>query len=274
MKIEHIEIKGWQEKKISIDYRYIASDIPIIPVIYVHGYKGFKDWGANNLLADAFAKKNFLFLKFNFSHNGVSSDHLQDFVDLVAFGNNNYLIELKELSLVIDWLEGTHLPIDFSQLSIIGHSRGGGIALLGTARDQRIKKTITWASVSDFSTRFPLDNSQWKSSGVYHVYNSRTKQMMPLYYQFYESFVDNKEILDLPTQCKNINQEVLIVHGEQDQAVSFSEAEFLNQIIPFSFLHLIKNTGHTFGASHPYKFSHIPWGLKIAMDVSVKFLSE
>lgn len=272
IKVEHKEIEGWKKKKISIDLRYIPSDTPIIPIIYVHGYKGFKDWGANNLLADAFAQNNFLFLKFNFSHNGVSSNHPQDFVDLVAFGNNNYLIELKELSLVIDWLESTHLPIDFSQLSIIGHSRGGGIALLGTAKDQRVKKTITWASVSDFSTRFPLEKSQWKSSGVYNVYNSRTKQMMPLYYQFYQSFVDNKVILDLPTQCKNINQEVLIIHGEEDEAVSYSEAEFLNQIIPFSFLYCIKKTGHTFGASHPYKSSDIPSGLKIAMEVSMKFI--
>tara|TARA_Y100000385_G_scaffold70572_1_gene70872 strand:+ start:5989 stop:6816 length:828 start_codon:yes stop_codon:yes gene_type:complete len=270
--VKHIEIIGCKEKLISIDFRYIPFDIPLVPVIYIHGYKGFKDWGANNLIADAFARKRFFFLKFNFSHNGVSSENPLDFVDLVAFGNNNYMIELKELLIVIDWLENADLPIDFSQLSIIGHSRGGGIALLGSVQDPRIKKTVTWASVSDFSTRFPLEKLQWKSLGVSHVYNGRTKQMMPLYYQFYESFIENIEILDLPSQCKKIKQAVLIVHGEDDQSVSFSEAEFLNHIIPFSILQPIQNTGHTFGAIHPYKSSDIPLGLNMAIEASVKFI--
>ena len=244
----------------------------MIPIIYIHGYKGFKDWGANNLLADSFAEKNFLFLKFNFSHNGVSSEYPQDFVDLDAFGNNNYLIELNELLIVIEWLENSDLPIVFSQLSVIGHSRGGGIALLGSVQDSRIQKTITWASVCDFSSRFPNDKLKWESSGVSYVQNGRTKQMMPLYYQFYESFIKNKELLDLPRQCKKIQQKVLIIHGEDDRSVSFSEAKFLDDLIPFSILVPIKNTNHTFGAYHPYKSFEIPNGLKLAIEASVKFL--
>ena len=39
-------------------------------VIFSHGYKGFKDWGAWDLVGKEFAKNNLFFVKFNFSHNG------------------------------------------------------------------------------------------------------------------------------------------------------------------------------------------------------------
>jgi len=98
---KHIEIVGTNQRIISIDYRYSESSRSMIPIIYVHGYKGFKDWGASNVFANTFAAQGFLFIKFNFSHNGVTSDHPVDFVDLEAFGNNNYEIGGNRLASVI-----------------------------------------------------------------------------------------------------------------------------------------------------------------------------
>ena len=43
------------------------------------------------------------FLKFNFSHNGISLNDHMSFSDLEAFGNNNFSIELEDLESVIDW---------------------------------------------------------------------------------------------------------------------------------------------------------------------------
>ena len=113
MKVKHLEIDGCNGRKISIDYRFKETQKSLIPIIYVHGFKGFKDWGASNLVADSFANQGFLFLKFNFSHNGVTPKNPLDFVDLEAFGMNNYLIELKELGVVIDWLEASELMFNF-----------------------------------------------------------------------------------------------------------------------------------------------------------------
>ena len=48
-------------------------------VIFAHGYKGYKDWGAWNLMAEKFAKNGFYFVKFNFSHNGTSLENPIDF---------------------------------------------------------------------------------------------------------------------------------------------------------------------------------------------------
>jgi predicted alpha/beta-fold hydrolase len=54
-------------------------------VIFVHGFKGFKDWGTHSLVARYFAEHGFRFLKFNFSHNGTTPEHPVDFLYLIAF---------------------------------------------------------------------------------------------------------------------------------------------------------------------------------------------
>ena len=273
MKVNHLEIDGCNGRRISIDYRFKETQKSLIPIIYVHGFKGFKDWGASNLIADYFANLGFLFLKFNFSHNGVTLKNPIDFTDLKAFGMNNYLIELKELGIVIDWLETSELNIQFSKLAVIGHSRGGGIVLLRSALDKRIKNTITWASVCDFEARFPVDVSEWKKTGVQHVLNGRTMQMMPLYFQFYQTFINNKKILDISIQAKKIKHKVMIIHGADDNVVPLSDAEFLESKITKSTLVLIKNTGHTFGINHPFKMNNLPKTMVKVIDASINFIS-
>ena len=38
-------------------------------IIFVHGFMGFKDWGAWHLVQDFFTNKGYAFCKFNLSHN-------------------------------------------------------------------------------------------------------------------------------------------------------------------------------------------------------------
>ena len=270
---KHLEIEGSNGRKIAIDYRYKAIDKLLKPIIYVHGFKGFKDWGSSNKVADIFAENGFFYLKFNFSHNGVSQQSPIDFVDLEAFGNNNYYLELQELGLVIDWLEKENVPIDFSKLTVIGHSRGGGITLLRTAQDDRIHKAITWASVSDFERRFPKDISNWKAKGVEYIYNGRTEQNMPLNFQLYTSYYAHQKELDIPKQCLEIHQDLLIVHGTQDSAVGLNEAEEIKAAITNSTLEIIENANHTFGGTHPAKDSNLPSDLAKVVCLSIDFLS-
>jgi predicted dienelactone hydrolase len=66
-------------------------------VIFCHGYKGYKDWGAWNLVADEFVKKGFSFVKFNFSLNGGTIENPIDFPDLSAFSQNTHSQEVKDV---------------------------------------------------------------------------------------------------------------------------------------------------------------------------------
>ena len=97
--------------------------------------------------------------------------------------------------------------------------------------------------------------------------------MMPLYFQFYQTFIDNKQILDISSQSKKIKQKVLIIHGTDDQVVHFSDAEFIESRITKSTLVLIKNTGHTFGVKHPFKMNHLPKTMVNVIDASINFLT-
>ncbi len=59
-------------------------------IVFVHGFMGFKDWGAWNLVQDFFTKQGFGFCKFNLSHNGGTIENGIDFPDEEAFGLNTY----------------------------------------------------------------------------------------------------------------------------------------------------------------------------------------
>ena len=74
-------IKGAAGKPIVIDIFYTDANAAKPVVIYAHGFNGFKDWGNADLIAQQFAAAGYVFVKFNFSHNGTTPEHLQDFVD-------------------------------------------------------------------------------------------------------------------------------------------------------------------------------------------------
>lgn len=267
-------IKGENNRDILLDFEYLESSTPLPVVVFCHGYKGYKDWGAWSLMGSAFAKAGFLFIKFNYSHNGGTVEQPIDFPDLDAFGNNNYSKEVRDTVTVLDWIENSELPINSTQINLIGHSRAGGITTIVTAKDSRISKLITLAAVANYAERFPdgkaLEN--WKENGVMYVKNGRTKQEMPLFYQFYEDFVQNEEALTILKQAEKIKQPHLILHGENDTTVLVYDALAIHKASPNSQLKLIREANHTLGASHPWESSLLPAHLREAIQCMINFL--
>lgn len=249
-----------------------------LPVIFfAHGYKGYKDWGAWHLVAEAFAKAGFIFVKFNFSHNGGTVENPIDFPDLEAFGDNRYSYELFDYKAVFKEIFNLKLKdclVDANTISCIGHSRGGGATLVFAAQEKRVKNIICWASVSDFGNRFPKDIENWKKEGVVYVENGRTKQQMPHYFSFYTDYKENKQLIDIPQLSKNIKQPTLIINGTNDAAVTFDEAEQLHQWIEQSELILLDKANHTFGSKHPWEESTLPNDLQNVVNHSIAFIKN
>ena len=249
-------------------------------VIFCHGYKGFKDWGAWDLVSEAFMKANLFFVKFNFSHNGGTVEQPIDFPDLEAFAENNYSKELNDLDDMITFLtskENKFLDqIDINNISVIGHSRGGGISILKTKEDQRIKKLITWASVSSFGKRTSTTGNleQWKKDGVKYVLNGRTNQKMPHNFQFYLDFKANEQRLNIEKAVKNISVPHLIIHAKDDPSVLYQEALNLNNWNPKSELFTIKNSNHVFNAKHPWKEKDMPNNLEKVVNKTIAFIKR
>ena len=256
-------LEGANRRLILMDVMYNSTIKSAPLIIFCHGYKGFKDWGAWPLMSNSFAASGFAVLKFNFSHNGGTAKHPIDFPDLEAFGNNNYTKELEDLDRVITWAQAfytNHPNINSSNITLLGHSRGGGIVSLKAAEDSRIKKVISLAGVSDFKSRFPEgpELDRWKETGVRYVLNGRTKQQMPHYYQFYKDFITNEGKLTIQTAVKQLKLPFLIIHGNADTSVSINEALALHKWSSKSQLTVIEGANHVFGSCHPWKSRELP----------------
>ncbi|MFT7284564.1 alpha/beta hydrolase family protein [Nonlabens sp.] len=271
----NIILKGENDRAILLDYEHQETIKPLPVVVFCHGYKGYKDWGAWNLMGAAFAKAGFLFIKFNYSHNGGTVEQPIDFPDLDAFGNNNYSIEVRDTIRVLDWIENSALPVDRHQINLIGHSRAGGITTIVTAKEPRVSKLITLAGVANYAERFPIGEAlkEWKEKGVMYIKNGRTKQEMPLFYQFYKDFLQNEEELTILKQAQKIKQPHLILHGENDETVVVSDAQKLHKASSNSQLKLIREANHTLGASHPRHSEQLPLHLREAVQCMVNFLN-
>jgi len=66
-------LTGCNGKPILVD-RYFPEHFNGSTVIFVHGYKGFKDWGAWQMMAKQFAAKGFAFVLFNLHILGVGEN--------------------------------------------------------------------------------------------------------------------------------------------------------------------------------------------------------
>lgn len=275
--LKNIAIQSKHQKPILIDVFYLDNDFRKPIVVFCHGYKGFKDWGAWNIMAKQFAEAGFCFIKFNFSHNGGTPEQPIDFPDLEAFGNNNYSIELDDLDCVLNWIYVSldlKTKVNFDDITLIGHSRGGGIAAIKSEEDSRIKKLITLASVSDFKARFNEGSKEfmeWKDKGIKYVLNGRTHQQMPHYFQFYEDFINNEKRLTIKRAASNLNIPHLIVHGSNDTSVLVDEAKALHKWNPNSKLTIIENANHVFEVSHPWEKDTLPLEFKEAIQVMIDF---
>lgn len=268
-----------QKRPIVYDLYYNPSPKALPLVIFSHGYKGFKDWGAWDLVAKAFAEAGFCFLKFNFSHNGGTIEQPIDFPDLEAFAENNFSLELDDLDRLLKSLGFGVVNEEqkISTISLIGHSRGGGTVIIKAAEDSRIAKVVTWASVSDFKARFQENTPQfekWKETGITYIENTRTKQQLPHYFQFYEDYKQNEERFHILTSVSKLSIPQLIIHGDNDETVAIKEASAIHRANPNSVLEIIPGADHVFGAVHPWEENHLPEDLKKVTDITIDFLKQ
>lgn len=102
MRVEEKVLNSPSGRPFSIDMRSNESSSDQSIIIFVHGFKGFKDAMHFNAIANTMANADFTFIKMNFSHNGTTPNHPTDFVDLEAFSENNFTKELQDIDATIN----------------------------------------------------------------------------------------------------------------------------------------------------------------------------
>jgi pimeloyl-ACP methyl ester carboxylesterase len=270
-----IKVDGKHGRPILLDTYNIEDGSKKPLIIFVHGFKGFKDWGHWHLVAEEFAQNGFYFIKFNFSHNGTTPEAPLDFGDLEAFGQNNYTKEEADIDTLFEWLEqDDEHGYDLDNVTLIGHSRGGGLSIVKTARDARIHRLITLASVAHlgFATRYPEVLENWEKEGVYYIMNGRTKQNMPLYYQLHEDILENGEKFDVEAAAKSMQKPWLIIHGTDDPAVKLTAAYQMKELCPTARVEIIEDANHVFGGKHPYSSNELPHHSRQMVALCLDFL--
>ena len=261
-------------------YRADGQAKPV--VLFVHGFKGFKDWGHFPLLAEFFATRGFVFVKLNLSHNGLVVGGTGDLEDLDAFGRNNFSIELDDIGQVIDALftpGATSVPaaeMDLSRFFLAGHSRGGGLALLKAAEDPRVRALATWAAIAEAHPQWPQAVfEEWQRTGVLHVPNTRTGQQLPLHYQLVEDYQTNRPRLDIAHNVRRrLRQPLLIIHGDEDETVHVAAAHTLQQLRPDAELLLLPGATHMFGGAHPWPQAELPAPARTVAEVTAAFFER
>lgn len=276
-KQENIIVDGKHGKPILLDAYWPTTEQAKDIVLFAHGFKGFKDWGTWWKIGEEIANAGFVFLKMNFSHNGTTPENPSEFGDLEAFGLNNYEIELDDLDSVLDWIDNQNIipkpEINPDKIHLIGHSRGGGVAIIKAAEDTRISSLITWASVGTLDWMFkPEMVEKWKENGVYIIVNGRTKQEMPLYYQLYENFKQNEERFSTEKALNKINKPHLILQGTNDPAIPIASAELHKRWNPKATFVLIENADHVFDGRHPFTGEMLPINTKKLIHHTIDFL--
>jgi pimeloyl-ACP methyl ester carboxylesterase len=272
IKTTHFTLNGATGKTIFGDATYEDKKPNADTIIFIHGFKGFKDWGAHHLTAAFFASNGYRYIKFNMSHSGVTPQNPNDVTDMEAFASNTICKELSDVNTVIDYVSTT---FPSTSIALIGHSRGGGLAIIQGSKDSRISKLITWSAISDFSSLWKKEQeTEWIKTGKIFVENARTKEKMPLNSTLLDDFNHNKDQFNIQDAATRIKIPWLILHGDDDVNVKFSVAQDLAQKQLNAKIQKIEGANHVYGASHPYKADQLPKHLQEVVEKTLTFLDK
>lgn len=272
---ERFELLSSEGEKLRSDMRYLRDGRRKPVIVFLHGFKGFKDWGGFPDMLTRLASSGFVTIAFNFSHNGIGED-LLNFTELDRFAHNTPSREIAE---TLDVLQAISLvkdipidpeEIDVNHIGLVGHSRGAGVAIVAGARSKLVRAVAALSPIGKFDRYSERMKKEWRETGWVTMKNARTGQDMPVSRYLLDDLELNASRLDVPlaaSRYPSLSKPLLIVAGAVDITTPLHEAEAVAYAAkgPLTELHVIEHTGHTFGTEHPYS------GMTPAFDSAISF---
>jgi alpha-beta hydrolase superfamily lysophospholipase len=243
-----------------------APSDPSALVVVVHGFKGFKDWGFFPWVAETLCNRGFAVCRFNMSRSGIGDDP-EAFDRLDLFANDTYSIQLADL-----WLAVAHAQSRFPSLPtfLLGHSRGGGVAILGAREVPSLAGVMTWSAISHVNRWSDETVRNWRRDGWLDVINARTKQNMRMTPAVVDDYEANVARLDIPAAASRLTVPLLVIHGAHDESVPVTEGHDIARRAPDGSVMIIERASHTYNAIHP--LVNVPFALSLAMHVTAHFV--
>ncbi len=234
------------------DVHFVEKFLPAPIVVYSHGFLGFKDWGFIPYVADKFAENGFIFIRFNFSHNGIG-ENPGKITEFDKLAKNTISKQLEDLSAVVDYVLSNEFEIpNDGRVFLLGHSGGGGISVIKASEDERIKALGLWASIATFRRYSRSQIEKLKENGYIFVSVPDSPIQIRIDKVIYDDFVQNQERYDIIKAISKLKIPILIIHGTADVIVPALEAEQLAKANrDYTKLILINGATHLFNIKHP-----------------------
>lgn len=231
---------------------YPESGVPAPFVLIVHGFMGFMEWGFFPLLAERVAASGFVAVRFDLSGSGVGDDGV-DFSAPANLEHDTPSRSLEDLARVRAFVEREVRGVDATRCALVGHSRGGALALLHAAERRDTRAVATWNSIASFERWDEVTRREWRRVGHFGVTNGRTRQVFRLSTDLLDDLDRNRARLDVPARCAEVVAPVLLIQADADEAVAPTSADELARALSRAETRIerIPVTGHAFGARHP-----------------------
>lgn len=250
-------------------------------VLFIHGFKGFKDWGVFPDACEEIARAGFAVVAFNLSLNGVGNS-MTEFERLDLFERETLSQDLSDVGTVIEALKNKEITsekvtLDTDRIGIIGHSRGGHTAVAAAAEYTDIHCLVTWSAVANYNERWTKEmQSDWNVKGFTEIPNTRTGQMMRVGKIVYEDAIQNSDTLMADKRVQELYIPCLFIAGKEDESVNFTDTERLYKLCPShdKELRLLQGTGHTFDATHPFEGEDFPRKFNEVLEFTEGWLIE
>ena len=236
-------------------------------VIVVHGFKGFKDWGFFPWLSEYLCNSGFAICRFNMSRSGIG-ENLDTFDRLDLFADDTYSIQLADLASAVEYAQSKYPSLP---TFLLGHSRGGGVAILGAYDVPGLSGIVTWSAIGRTDRWDDATKHKWHSDGFLDIENARTKQMMRMSPAILDDYDRNASRLDIGAAVERIDVPMLVLHGGKDESVPVEESRQIASRAREANLCVIEQASHTYNAIHP--LVHVPPALSLAAVITAHFLS-
>ncbi len=183
-------------------------------IIFCHGMESNKEGIKAKFLSEQFEKAGFHFLRFDFRYCGKSDG---------KFENITLSGEVEDLHSAYQYF----LRNNISEISLIGSSLGGTIAMIFASLNPQIKKLVTLASPYLFEKLL----TQWFPGDIRKRFKIDGHVILPDKKKLCYTFVEDALSYHFENILPAVLCPVLLIHGSQDNVVAIENTYFADKLI-------------------------------------------
>ena len=152
MEVKNLQIDDGEFGFIPCDMRFKNDGKKKPAVIFMHGFKSFKDWGFIPQVCKEFATSGAIALNFDFSENGIIDPEKQEY-DPEIFRKQTVSKMIEDAGIVFNFVRMKINELSDDQFNgdiyITGHSLGAAVAVLAIKKFRlKAKKLAMWSPIA------------------------------------------------------------------------------------------------------------------------------